>query len=46
MKKIMFFHDVTRKTRATCKISTFFEDLNFLIKATLTTECFPQFGFD
>ena len=27
MKKIMFFHDVTRKT---CKILSFFEDLNFL----------------
>ena len=30
MKKIMFFHDATRETRATRKISIFFEDLNFL----------------
>ena len=30
MKKIMFFHDATRKTRTNCKISTYFEDLNFL----------------
>ena len=30
MKKTMFFHDATRKTRTTCKISTFFEDLSFL----------------
>ena len=26
----MFLHDATRKTRTTCKISTFFEDLSFL----------------
>ena len=30
MKKIMFFHDATRKTRTTCKTSTIFKDLNFL----------------
>ena len=30
MKKILFFHDAARKTRTTCKISTFFGDLNFL----------------
>ena len=29
MKK-MFFHHATCKTRTNCKISTFFEDLNFL----------------
>ena len=29
MKKT-FFHDATRKTRTTCKISIFFEDFNFL----------------
>ena len=29
-EKIMFFRDATRKTRTTCKMSTFFEDLKFL----------------
>ena len=30
----MFFHDATRKTRTTCKILTFFEELR-TIQATL-----------
>ena len=27
---MVFFHDATLKTRTTCKMSTFFEGLNYL----------------
>ena len=29
MKKAIFFYDATRKIKTTCKLSIFFEDLNF-----------------
>ena len=53
MKK-MFFCDVTRKTRTTCKLSNIFEDLSFLnprchLKAARClrlVKCFTIFYFN